>query len=105
VKTKLLETIEKFKDNTPMEPDDFHTLYEAAVESIHLRKQLDVTRTAQEYEELRRVFSALLAETIITRRNENHELHCVACNCNVTTGERHSPLCPVEIARKRLLRK
>jgi hypothetical protein len=105
VKTKLLETIEKFKDKTPMEPEDLHMLYEAAVESIHLRKQLDVTKTDREYEELRRAFSGLLAETIVTKQDENHELRCVACNCNVTAGEKHSPLCPVEIARKGLLKK
>jgi hypothetical protein len=88
-----------------MEPEDLHTLYEAALESIYLRKQLDVTRTDREYEELCRVFSGLLAEAIVTRQDENHELRCITCNCNVTKDERHSPLCPVEIARKGLLKK
>lgn len=105
VKTDLLKTIERFKDKTPMEPDDLRTLYEAAVESLHLRKQLDDTKTIQEYEELRRTFSGLLAETIVTKRDENHELRCVACNCLVSSGERHSSVCPVDLARKALSKK
>lgn len=88
-----------------MEPGDLHTLYEAAVESIHLRKQLDDTKTNQEYEELRRAISGLLAETIVTKRGENQELRCVACNCNVSSNQKHSPACPVEIARKAFLKK
>jgi hypothetical protein len=105
VKTNLLQTIERFKDKTPMEPDDLRALYEAAVESLQLRKQLDDTKTNQEYEELRRAFSGLLAETIVTKRDENHELRCVACNCLVSAGERHSSVCPVELARKALSKK
>lgn len=88
-----------------MELDDLRTLYEAAVESIHLRKQLDDTKANQEYEELRRAISGLLVETIITKRDENHELRCVACNCSVSLGERHAPVCPVELARKAFLKK
>jgi hypothetical protein len=105
VKTNLLETIERFQDKTPMESGDLDTLYEAAVESIHLRRQLHDTKTNQEYEELRRAISGVLVETIVTKRGENHELRCVACNCNISAREKHSSLCPVENARKALLKK
>jgi hypothetical protein len=88
-----------------MEPDDLRTLYEAAVESLHLRKQLDDTKTNREYEELRRAFAGLLVETIVTKRDENHELRCVGCNCIVSLGERHASVCPVELARKAFLKK
>jgi hypothetical protein len=105
VKTNLLETIERFKDKTPMEPDDLRTLYEAAVESIHLRRQLDETKANQEDEELRRAFAGLLVETIITKRDENQELRCVGCSCNVSLGEKHSTVCPIDIARRVLVKK
>ena len=88
-----------------MEPGDLHTLYEAAVEYLQLRRQLDETKTNQEYEELRLAFAGLLVETIITKKGENQELRCVGCNCIVSSGERHSAICPVEIARKAFSKK
>lgn len=91
------------KDETPMEPFGLSAQCEVANESIPMPKQ-DETKTVREYKELQQAMAGLLAETIVTRLDENLELRCVACNCNISLGEKHSLVCPVEIAGKALLK-
>lgn len=104
VKTEILESIERFKNKTWMEKD-LHTLCEAAAKSIHLSKQLDEIQNGKKVEEMRRAFVGLLDETIITRPGDGNELRCVACGCNVSTGERHSSVCPVDVAIQAFFKK
>ena len=104
VKTEILESIERFRSKTWMEKD-LHTLCEAAAESIHLSNQLDEIQNGKKLEELRRAFVGLLDETIITRLGDSHELRCVACGCNVSAGEQHSSVCPVDAAIRAFFRK
>jgi hypothetical protein len=104
VKTEILESIERFKGETWMQKD-LHTLCEAAEKSIHLSEQLDKVKNTKELEELRRACRGMLDETIITRRGDDNELKCVACNCIVSTGEKHSSACPIDRAIRALFKK
>jgi len=103
VKTEILESIERFKDKTWIERD-IQTLCEAAVESIHLSEKLDKIKNAKELEELRRACRGMFDETITTRRNDDNELKCVACSCNLSNGEKHSSACPIDRAVRALFK-